>query len=317
MTPADAPVPRPPAIFLMGPTAAGKTDLAIALRRHLPVDLISVDSAMIYRGMDIGTAKPGADELAFAPHRLIDICDPAESYSAARFRADALREMAAVTAAGRIPLLVGGTMLYFRALQYGLSDLPAADLDVRRRLERELADLGLAALHARLRRVDPAAARRIHPNDPQRTLRALEVWSLTGRPLSDLQVADGEALPYRLIKLACCPATRAMLHARIDARFVAMLEAGLVVEVEALVGRGDLDPQMPSMRAVGYRQVWAWLRGEYAHDEMVARGQAATRQLAKRQVTWLRSERDLVRLDSGGDMLGDALAVIDAGLRLS
>jgi tRNA dimethylallyltransferase len=317
MKPAGAPAPRPPAIFLMGPTAAGKTDLAIALRRHLPVDLVSVDSAMIYRGMDIGTAKPGADELAVAPHRLIDICDPAERYSAARFRADALREMAAITAAGRIPLLVGGTMLYFRALQYGLSDLPAADRVVRRRLERELADLGLAALHARLQRVDPAAARRIHPNDPQRTLRALEVWSLTGRPLSDLQVADGEALPYRPIKLACCPATRATLHARIDARFVAMLERGLVGEVEALVGRGDLDPQMPSMRAVGYRQVWAWLRGEYDRDEMVARGQAATRQLAKRQITWLRSERGLSRLDSDGDMLGDALAVIDAGLTVS
>lgn len=314
MTAVDPPAQRPPAIFLMGPTAAGKTDLAIALRRHLPVELISVDSAMVYRGMDIGTAKPGADELAAAPHRLIDICDPVESYSAARFRADALREMAAVTAAGRIPLLVGGTMLYFRALQYGLSDLPGADAGVRRRLERELAENGLPALHARLRRLDPVAAARIHPNDPQRTLRALEVWSVTGRPLSALQAVAGDALPYRPVKLACCPATRAALHARIDARFVAMLGRGLVDEVEALVRRGDLDPQMPSMRAVGYRQVWAWLRGEYDRDEMVTRGQAATRQLAKRQITWLRSEQGLVRLDSDADMLREALAVIRAGL---
>lgn len=309
MTSTHPAAPLPPAIFVMGPTAAGKTDLAIALRRQLPVELISVDSAMVYRGLDIGTAKPGADELAVAPHRLIDICDPAEPYSAARFRVDALREMAAVTRAGRIPLLVGGTMLYFRALQYGLSELPAADAAVRQRLERELVEQGLAGLHARLRRVDPDAGRRIHPNDPQRTLRALEVWEVTGQPLSRLQSGVGEGLPYRVVKLACCPANRAALHARIDARFLRMLEQGLVAEVESLVGRGDLDPGMPSMRAVGYRQVWAWLRGEYGRDDMVARAQAATRQLAKRQMTWLRSERDLALLDPG-DALSHALTII-------
>jgi tRNA dimethylallyltransferase len=305
--------PRPPAIFVMGPTAAGKTDLAIALRRHLPVELISVDSAMVYRGMDIGTAKPGPAELQAAPHRLVDICDPADSYSAARFRVDALREMADVTRAGRIPLLVGGTMLYFRALQYGLSDLPAADATVRQRLENELDERGLAALHERLRGVDPAAALRIHPNDPQRTLRALEVWEVSGRPLSELQAGRDYTLPYRPVKLACWPTSRSALHARIDARFRAMLEAGLIEEVEALVGRGDLDPDMPSMRAVGYRQVWAWLRGEYGRDEMVARGQAATRQLAKRQMTWLRSERELQVLGPG-DSVVHALALIRSAL---
>jgi tRNA dimethylallyltransferase len=204
-------------------------------------------------------------------------------------------------------------MLYFRALQYGLSDLPAADPVVRRRLEHDLARLGLAALHARLCGVDPDAGRRIHPNDPQRTLRALEVWEVTGRPLSALQSGMGRGLPYRPIKLACCPASRDSLHARIDARFLAMLERGLVDEVEALAGRGDLDPDMPSMRAVGYRQVWAWLRGEYDRAEMVARGQAATRQLAKRQMTWLRSESDLRLLDPG-DSLRHARSMLRSAL---
>ena len=286
-----------PAILLMGPTASGKTELAIALRRHLPVELISVDSAMVYRGMDIGTAKPSAQELALAPHRLIDICDPAESYSAARFREDALREMGEITASGRIPLLVGGTMLYFRALQYGLSDLPPADPAVRARLEREMQTGGLPALHRRLAEVDPAAAGRIHQNDPQRTLRALEVWEVTGRPLSELQEVAGLAMPYQAIKLVRSPASRAELHRRINERFVAMLDGGFVAEVERLVARGDLEPDMPSMRSVGYRQVWSWLRGECSREEMVARGQAATRQLAKRQMTWLRSEQACLWLD--------------------
>ncbi len=300
----------PPAILLMGPTASGKTELAIALREHLPVELISVDSAMVYRGMDIGTAKPSAQELAVAPHRLIDICDPAEAYSAARFRQDALAEMAAISKRGRIPLLVGGTMLYFRALQYGLSELPSADASIRERLERELKSDGLAALHTRLASVDPLAAQRIHRNDPQRTLRALEVFEATGRPLSELQGGSGEEMPFRAIKLVRCPASRAELHRRINERFVRMLEQGFVDEVERLVGRGDLEPDMPSMRSVGYRQVWAWLRGEFNREEMVEKGQAATRQLAKRQMTWLRSEKDCHWLDEAGDVLKRAMTII-------
>ncbi|MCP5437318.1 MAG: tRNA (adenosine(37)-N6)-dimethylallyltransferase MiaA [Chromatiaceae bacterium] len=298
----------------MGPTASGKTDLAIALRRHLPVELISVDSAMVYRGMDIGSAKPSADELAIAPHRLIDICDPAQAYSAARFREDALREMYDISASGRIPLLVGGTMLYYRALQYGLSALPKADPGVRAELQRELEAHGLEALHDRLARVDPLAAQRIHRNDPQRTLRALEVWELTGRPLSELQATAGQPMPFRAIKLVRAPESRAQLHRRIDRRFLAMLENGFVEEVERLVARGDLHPDMPAMRSVGYRQVWAWLRGEFSRDEMVERGQAATRQLAKRQITWLRSEQACHWLDESADVLQQARALIDRGL---
>ena len=305
----------PPAIFLMGPTASGKTDLAIALHDHLPVELISVDSAMVYRGMDIGTAKPSAEELARAPHRLIDIRDPAEGYSAAEFRTDALRAMAEITAAGRVPLLVGGTMLYFRALQHGLSDMPGADPEVRSRLEARMAEEGLAALHARLAEVDPVAAARIHANDPQRTLRALEVWELTGRPLSALQAESGEPMPYRVLKLVRSPVSRTVLHERINARFLAMLEQGFVDEVRALVARGDLLPDMPSMRSVGYRQVWGWLRGEYDEAEMVRRGQAATRQLAKRQMTWLRSEQGAEWLDEAGDPPAEALARVRAFLR--
>jgi len=299
----------------MGPTASGKTDLAIALREHLPVELVSVDSAMVYRGMDIGTAKPSAAELARAPHRLIDICDPAESYSAARFREDALREMRQISRAGRIPLLVGGTMLYFRALQHGLAELPPADPAIRERLDEELRRLGLAGLHARLAEVDPVAARRIHQNDPQRTLRALEVWEASGRRLSELQAAAPEPMPFQAIKLVRCPASRTELHRRIDRRFLAMLEQGFVEEVEGLVARGDLDPEMPSMRSVGYRQVWAWLRGEFTREEMVERGQAATRQLAKRQITWLRSESSCQWLDETGDVVAAALGVVSAALR--
>ena len=297
---------QPPAILLMGPTASGKTELAMQLAERLPVALISVDSAMVYRGMDIGTAKPSPEELARCPHRLIDICDPADPYSAERFRADALAAMAEITEAGRVPLLVGGTMLYFRALQYGLSPLPASDPAVRGRLESELAEHGLAALHARLRSVDPMIARRIHPNDTQRTLRALEVFEITGRPLSTLQAERaGEAMPWRAIKLVRAPAERKVLHQRIERRFHAMLEAGFEDEVRALVTRGDLHPELPSMRSVGYRQMWAWLRGEYDREEMICRAIAATRQLAKRQMTWLRSERDLHWLDEAGDSLLD------------
>lgn len=288
----------PPAIFLMGPTASGKTDLAAALVARLPCEIISVDSALVYRGMDIGTAKPDAALLARAPHRLIDILDPAEAYSAARFRTDALREMAEVTAAGRIPLLVGGTGLYFRALRQGLSDLPGAAPVVRARLEAEAAVLGWEALHQRLRQVDPVAAARIHPNDPQRLQRALEVYELTGRPLSELQRGGGAALPYRVVALALAPMERERLHARIHDRFHLMLERGLVAEVEGLYRRGDLGPDKPSIRCVGYRQVWSYLAGEVEYPAMVELGITATRQLAKRQFTWLRSEPDSHGFDS-------------------
>ncbi len=306
--------PLPPAILLMGPTASGKTDLAIALSEALPVTIISVDSAMVYRGMDIGTAKPSLAELERAPHRLIDICDPAESYSAARFREDALAAMAEISQAGQIPLLVGGTMLYFRALQYGLSDLPRADPTVRARLEAQMAQHGVQALHRQLAEVDPLAAARIHRNDPQRTLRALEVWEITGKPLSQLQAEAGTLMPYRAIKLVRSPEQRSTLHERINQRFDAMLAAGFVDEVQGLVARGDLHPEMPSMRSVGYRQVWAWLRGECDYDEMTERGRAATRQLAKRQMTWLRSETDCHWLNATGDPPREALHIIEAAL---
>lgn len=298
----------------MGPTASGKTDLAVELGQRLPCDIVSVDSALVYRGMDIGTAKPDAQTLAAAPHRLIDICDPAEAYSAARFRTDALREMAVISAAGRIPLLVGGTMLYYRALQQGLADMPDADPEVRARLEEEMRRAGLAALHARLAEVDPVAAGRIHPNDPQRTLRALEVWELTGEPLSQLQAkAARDALPYRVLKLARAPRERAVLRERIARRFQAMLAQGFEDEVRTLLARGDLSPDLPSMRSVGYRQMLEYLRGEVDHSQMTERAIAATRQLAKRQMTWLRSEADLHWLFDDGEPLAEALRLA-AGL---
>jgi tRNA dimethylallyltransferase len=290
----------PPIVCLMGPTASGKTDLAIALAETLPMDIISVDSVMVYRGMDIGSAKPDTETLARAPHRLIDICDPAEAYSAARFRDDALREMAEITAQGRIPLLVGGTMLYFRALLNGLSVLPSADADIRTRLEAEAEAEGWASMHRRLAEVDPEAAARIHPNDPQRIQRALEVYELTGTPLSELQQTQqvDQPLPYGIIKLAVAPADRTILHERIAQRFELMLQHGLIDEVEALQQRGDLHLDMPALRAVGYRQVWEYLSGSLKYTEMVERGIIATRQLAKRQFTWLRSEAELTMLDS-------------------
>lgn len=299
----------PPAIFLMGPTASGKTDLAIELARVLPCEIISVDSALIYRGMDIGTAKPSAELLAEFPHRLIDIRDPAESYSAAEFRGDALAAMAEITAAGRIPLLVGGTMLYFKALLEGLADMPSADPQIRAQLEAQAAAEGLAALHAELTRVDPESAARIHPNDPQRLVRALEVYRASGLSMSEhrrrqvLQnlhsaAPQGQALPYTVAHLAIAPAQRQVLHERIARRFHLMLEQGLVAEVEALHARGDLHPGLPSIRSVGYRQVWEYLEGRLTREEMIERGIIATRQLAKRQFTWLRSWSHLHWLDS-------------------
>lgn len=295
-------------MFLMGPTAAGKTDLAVELARRLPFEIISVDSALIYRGMDIGTAKPDAALLREAPHRLIDIRDPTETYSAAEFREDALREMAEITQQGRVPLLVGGTMLYFKALQQGLSDLPRADRALRARLESELLVLGLAKLHARLAEQDPVAAGRIHANDPQRTLRALEVIEITGRPLSALQAEDaGEPLPYRVVKLVRTPGERAELHHRIARRFEQMLQMGFEAEVRALLARGDLSPSLPAMRCVGYRQMLNFLMGLTDREEMVERAVIATRQLAKRQYTWLRAERDCHWLDASGNELQQAI----------
>lgn len=314
----------PPAIFLMGPTAAGKTDLALELARVLPCELISVDSALVYRGMDIGTAKPSREVLAEFPHRLIDIRDPAQSYSAADFRTDALAAMAEITAAGRIPLLVGGTMLYFKALLEGLADMPSADPGVRTELEAWAEAEGWAALHAELARVDAESALRIHPNDPQRLIRALEVYRVSGMSMSDhrrrqaLENAgsgapgDGQ-LPYTVAHLAIAPQQRQVLHARIAQRFRQMLEQGFIAEVEALRSRSDLHAGMPSIRAVGYRQVWEYLEGKLSYAEMEERGVIATRQLAKRQFTWLRSWSHLHWLDSlAGDNLPRALKILEA-----
>ena len=300
--------PLPPAIFIMGPTASGKTDLAIELARRLPVDVISVDSALVYRDMDIGTAKPSAEELAKAPHRLIDIVDPTEAYSAARFREDALREMAAITAAGRIPLLAGGTMLYFRALEQGLSNLPQADEAVRQQLLDEAEKIGWQGMHARLATVDPAAARRIHPNDPQRIQRALEVHAVTGRPLTELQQERPESpLPYRPVKLVQSPWSREELRERIALRFRRMLELGFEQEVRDLLEKYDLNPDLPSMRSVGYRQMLGYIRGDLDYEEMVMTGITATRQLAKRQMTWLRREKNAIWLKQNGKDAGQII----------
>ncbi|TCV94838.1 tRNA dimethylallyltransferase [Luteibacter rhizovicinus] len=293
-----APDNRPLAIFLMGPTASGKTALACALSDLFPIGLISVDSALVYRGLDIGSAKPDAATLARYPHELIDIRDPSEPYSAADFRADALPAMERIAAAGKTPLLVGGTGLYFRALQRGLSALPEADPAVRERLSAEASVIGWTALHARLVGLDPVAGQRIRPGDAQRIQRALEVIELTGRPLSELQQGgSGERFPWRVLKIALLPEERVALHARIAARFDAMLADGFLDEVRALRARGDLHADLPAIRAVGYRQAWEFLEGEYSAGEFRDRGVYATRQLAKRQITWLRREFDALTLD--------------------
>ncbi|EPN57744.1 tRNA delta(2)-isopentenylpyrophosphate transferase [Pseudomonas syringae pv. actinidiae ICMP 18807] len=309
----------PPAIFLMGPTAAGKTDLAIELSKVLPCELISVDSALVYRGMDIGTAKPSKAQLAEFPHRLIDILDPAQSYSAADFCSDALAAMAEITARGNIPLLVGGTMLYFKALLDGLADMPAADAAVRAQLEADAQAFGWQSLHDQLAVVDPVSAARIHPNDPQRLIRALEVYRVSGMSMTahrEQQTAQSteaaasgrQQLPYTVANLAIAPADRKVLHQRIALRFEQMLDQGFLDEVLALRSRGDLHAGLPSIRAVGYRQVWDHLDGKLTREEMQERGIIATRQLAKRQFTWLRSWEDLHWLDSlASDNLSRAL----------
>lgn len=275
----------------MGPTASGKTKLAVALLRRFPFEIVSVDSAMVYKGLDIGTAKPGGEELEKAPHHLIDMVDPAEAYSVARFREDALQAMDEIYGSGRIPLLVGGTMLYFKALQNGLAILPEANPAIRHYLEEMIKTRGAAVLHRCLRRVDPESARRVHPNDPQRLQRALEVYLSSGETMSDLQSkAKSVALPYRIMKLILSPQDRCVLHQRIAERFTMMLDNGFIEEVMALKSRCDLSLNKPSMRAVGYRQIWQYLEGEYTYEEMKDRGIIATRQLAKRQLTWLRAE---------------------------
>lgn len=279
---------KPLAIFLMGPTASGKTDLAIRLRQTLPVEVISVDSALIYRGMDIGTAKPSKAELEAAPHRLIDIRDPAESYSVANFREDALREMAEITAQGKIPLLVGGTMLYYKGLLDGLSPLPSADPEIRAKIEAKAAACGWAALHQDLAKVDPVSAARINPNDSQRINRALEVFYISGKTMTELTAEQGEGVPYEILQFAVAPQDRAVLHQRIEQRFHKMIELGFEDEVKRLFARGDLHAELPSIRCVGYRQMWEYLAGEISLDEAIYKGICATRQLAKRQITWLR-----------------------------
>ena len=285
------------ALCLAGPTASGKTAVALQLARQLPLEVVSVDSALVYRGMDIGTAKPSEAERAQVPHHLIDIVDPAESYSAAAFAADARRVIGEIRTRGRVPLLVGGTMLYFKALRQGIDAMPRADAALRREIDERAAHLGWPALHAELSSVDPATAARLAPHDAQRIQRALEVWRLSGRPLADWQRGASRAADAALPMLSLEPARRAWLHECIAQRFTAMLEAGLVDEVRALRRRGDLHTGMPSMRAVGYRQVWEALDAG-SLDGVAERGIAATRQLAKRQLTWLRStEREVQACD--------------------
>lgn len=293
---------KPLAVAIMGPTASGKTAAALAIARAIPTEIISVDSALVYRGMDIGTAKPNADELAAVPHHLIDIIDPLDAYSVAQFRTDTLRLVAEIGARGKLPLLVGGTMMYFKGLNEGLDDLPTADAAVRAQLEDDAARLGWPALHERLRAVDPITADRLAPNDAQRINRALEIYQLSGKPMSSLLSGRGKLdLPFDLLPLALEPSERAVLHARIASRFDLMLgrrdDSGLVAEVAALRARGDLQPNLPSMRCVGYRQAWDYLDGAIDRPALRETGIIATRQLAKRQLTWLRAMPERIVFD--------------------
>ncbi len=292
----------------MGPTGSGKTRIALDLAARFPIEIVSVDSALVYRGLDIGTAKPNPDMRRRVPHHLIDICDPAERYSAGRFRVDALAAIDAIATRGRLPLLVGGTGLYFRSLEAGIADLPAADPAIRGKLHAELDAYGSAHLHERLARVDPAAARRIHRNDPQRLVRALELHALTGQSMSELWRGRAPApLSHPIVKIIVAPAERAVLHRRIAARFRTMLERGLVNEVRVLRRRGDLSLDNPALRTVGYRDVWRYLEGEVSRDVMLDRSVIATRQLAKRQLTWLRREAHSTWLDSEDVQVGERI----------
>ena len=309
--------PEPLAVCLMGATATGKTDLALAVAERAPVSIVSVDSALVYRGMDIGTAKPDADTLRRVPHRLVNILDPAQPYSAGQFRRDALAAMADIAGDGRTPLLVGGTMLYFRALLHGLSPLPGADAAVRARLDARAESDGWPALHAELARVDPDAARRIHPNDAQRIQRALEVHEVSGRTMTDWQRApDPHPLPWRTLRYALTVPDRRALVQRIEKRFDSMLCEGFVDEVAALYRRGDLTPETPAMRAVGYRQLWEHVAGRTSLAEARERAIVATRQLAKRQMTWLRSETGLIWVSlSGADQVDEVADRLAANIR--
>ncbi|WP_408583146.1 tRNA (adenosine(37)-N6)-dimethylallyltransferase MiaA [Paraburkholderia tropica] len=310
-----------PVACLLGPTASGKTAAALRYAAQMAaqgrtVEIVSVDSALVYREMDIGTAKPSAEERAAAPHHLIDIVDPADAYSAANFRADALRVTGEIVARGNVPLLVGGTMLYYKALTQGLNDLPGADPAVRAQLDADAARDGWPALHARLAQVDPATAARLAPNDSQRIQRALEIWMLSGQPMSALLAApssrDDEAARYRFVPVALEPSDRAVLHRRIEQRFDAMLAAGLIDEVKVLRARGDLDANLPSMRCVGYRQAWEYLDGDIDYDTMRDKGVFATRQLCKRQLTWLRAMPERIVVDCcAADATAQAVSAIE------
>jgi tRNA dimethylallyltransferase len=304
---------EPPVVLLMGPTASGKTGLALALAERLPLEIISVDSAQVYRDMDIGTAKPDAAMRARVPHHLLDILDPSEAYSAARFREDALRLIAGIRERGRMPLLVGGTMLYYRALQFGLSELPAADAELRGRLESMAAREGWPAMHALLARKDPVTAARLHPNDQQRIQRALEIIELSGvTPTQFFAQPKSQGVAGRLIKIGLNPPQRGELHERIALRFRQMMREGFLEEVTQLRARGDLHTELPSVRAVGYRQLWEYLDGRDSLAEAVERGIAATRQFAKRQITWLRSETSVHWLDpSAADLPEQALRLLE------
>lgn len=302
----------PPAIFLMGPTASGKTALAIDLVENYNCEIISVDSALVYKDMDIGTAKPDAELQARAPHRLIDLIDPAEAYSAANFREDALCEMADITAKGKVPLLVGGTMMYFKFLRDGAAQLPKADEAVRQRLLAQGEEFGWPYMHAKLAEVDPVSAERLKPMDSQRIQRALEVFEVSGKTLTQFWAEqDEQPLPYEVISFAVMPKERKTLHKRIAQRYQIMMKQGFVEEVKTLFARDDLHEELPSIRCVGYRQVWQYLQGEIDYDEMVERGIIATRQLAKRQITWLRSWPDLNWLDTEDpNLLQSALKIL-------
>jgi tRNA dimethylallyltransferase len=307
---------HPPAIFLMGPTASGKTALSVQLAQALNGEIISVDSALVFKGMDIGTAKPTMEERGGVPHHLIDILDPAESFSTGQFRKQALALMDDITRRGKMPILVGGTMLYFNVLNSGLAVLPEADPDIRAKLDRDLEQLGKEALHQRLAGIDPESAARIHPNDPQRVQRALEVYEISGKPLTSFFTeAQAQDIPYQRIKLVIAPPDRAILHDIIARRFKQMLALGFIDEVAALYQRGDLTEKMPSIRAVGYRQAWSYLQGENDLESMTEKAIIATRQLAKRQFTWLRRETDAANFQTGQkDLLAKVLAEIDEKL---